>query len=37
MAAAEEQPASQVLVTLDERLARAAEREGFVVLEPRAA
>ena len=35
--AAEEQPASLTLVTLDEGLARAAEREGFVVVEPRVA
>lgn len=35
--AAEEQPASLGVVTLDDRLARAAEREGFVVIEPRAA
>lgn len=35
--AAEEQPASLCVVTLDDRLARAAEREGFVVIEPRAA
>ncbi len=35
--AAEERPASLPLVTLDDRVARAAEREGFVVIEPRAA
>jgi predicted nucleic acid-binding protein len=34
LAAAEDQPASLPLVTLDDRLARAAEREGFRVVRP---
>jgi predicted nucleic acid-binding protein len=33
--ASEDDPRSLTIVTLDERLARAAEREGFPVLEPR--
>lgn len=32
--AAEEQPSTLPLVTLDERLAEAAEREGFVIVRP---
>lgn len=34
IAAAEDQPSSLNLVTLDDRLARAAEREGFKVVMP---
>jgi hypothetical protein len=34
IAAAEGQPASLAVVTLDERLAQAAEREGFPVVRP---
>jgi hypothetical protein len=34
VAAAEENPAALEIVTLDERLAEAARREGFVVVEP---
>jgi len=34
IAASEDQPASLTLVTLDDRLARAAEREGFNVITP---
>jgi predicted nucleic acid-binding protein len=32
--AAEEQPATLALVTLDDRLAQAGEREGFVIVRP---
>ena len=35
--ASEDQPASLPLVTLDERLAEAAEREGFSIVRPREA
>lgn len=35
--ASENEPASLPVVTLDDRLARAAEREGFPVVEPRPA
>lgn len=34
IAAAEDHPATLALVTLDERLAQAAEREGFPVIRP---
>jgi len=34
VAAAEDQPASLSFVTLDTRLAQAAQREGFVVIQP---
>jgi len=34
IAAAEDQPASLLLVTLDDRLAQAAEREGFRIVRP---
>ncbi len=34
LAAAEDQPASLRLVTLDDRLAQAAQREGFTVVNP---
>jgi predicted nucleic acid-binding protein len=34
LAAAEDQPASLPIVTLDDRLGRAAEREGFRVVRP---
>ena len=33
--ASDDDPSALVLVTRDDRLARAAEREGFVVIEPR--